>query len=119
LHVQIVLVPGVNDGVVLDRTLGVARRAGGRLSVGIVPLGYTRHQDAIRLDLRRARCRHAAVIEQVARWQFAMKERDGVSWVHLADEFYLNARAPMPDAEWYDGFPQYENGIGLVRSFRR
>ncbi len=46
-----------------------------------------------------------------------MRERDGCTWVYLADEFYLNAGVELPPAEHYDGFPQYENGIGLVRDF--
>lgn len=115
-HVQIVLVPGVNDGAVLDQTLEWLAEREGVSSVGIVPLGYTRHQDAFDRSYNDP-IAAATVIQQVQRWQFAMKERDKVSWVHLADEFYLNARAPIPTVEWYDDYPQYENGIGLVRSF--
>ncbi|HSK48177.1 MAG TPA: DUF512 domain-containing protein [Coriobacteriia bacterium] len=116
LHVQIVLVPGVNDAEQLERTLTWLAEREGVVSVGIVPLGFTKHQgrfDSSYNDPDAA----AVVIEQVQRWQSAMNERDGVSWVHLADEFYLNARAPLPTAEWYDDYPQYENGIGIVRSF--
>src|SRR5207249_684233 len=36
--------------------------------------------------------------------------------VYLADEFYLTAGLPVPGARRYDGFPQFENGIGMVRS---
>ncbi|PKQ10179.1 MAG: hypothetical protein CVT69_01060 [Actinobacteria bacterium HGW-Actinobacteria-9] len=116
LHVQIVLVPGVNDGEQLDATLTWLAEREGVASVGIVPLGYTRHQSAFKAGYE-DRISSVVVIEQVQRWQFAMREREGVTWVHLADEFYLNARAPFPKTEWYDDFPQYENGIGIVRSF--
>ncbi|MDO9108359.1 MAG: DUF512 domain-containing protein, partial [Coriobacteriia bacterium] len=116
LHVQIVLVPGVNDGEQLDSTLTWLAEREGVLSVGIVPLGYTRYQSTFAVGYE-DRIDAAMVIEQVQRWQFAMRERDEVTWVHLADEFYLNARAPFPKTEWYDEFPQYENGIGMVRSF--
>ncbi len=116
LHVQIVLVPGVNDGEALDRTLTWLAERDGIISVGVVPVGYTAHQDAITTSYT-AQLDAAVVIEQVQRWQFAMRDRDAVTWVHLADEFYLNARAPFPRTEWYDGYPQYENGIGLVRAF--
>ncbi len=44
IHVQIVLVPGVNDGEVLSETLAWLESREGVLSVGIVPLGYTAHQ---------------------------------------------------------------------------
>jgi putative radical SAM enzyme (TIGR03279 family) len=116
LHVQIVLVPGVNDGVALDQSLTWLAEREGVLSVGIVPLGYTAHQQrfAASYESRRAA---RDVIEAVVPWQDAMRERDGCTWVYLADEFYLNARVELPLAEAYDDFPQYENGIGLVRDF--
>jgi len=116
LHVQIVLVPGVNDSEQLDRTLTWLAEREGILSVGIVPLGFTRHQTRFSASYA-DQLSAATVIQQVQRWQFESRERDGITWVHLADEFYLNARAPFPTAEWYDDYPQYENGIGLVRSF--
>jgi NifB/MoaA-like Fe-S oxidoreductase len=37
--------------------------------------------------------------------------------VYAADEFYLSAGRPLPPATEYDGYPQYENGIGMVRAF--
>ncbi|PKQ16017.1 MAG: hypothetical protein CVT67_06850 [Actinobacteria bacterium HGW-Actinobacteria-7] len=116
LHVQIVLVPGVNDEDELDRTLTWLAEREGVVSVGIVPLGYTRYQERF-FSGYEDQITAATVIQQVQRWQFESRERDGVTWVHLADEFYLNARAPFPTAEWYDEYPQYENGIGMVRSF--
>jgi putative radical SAM enzyme (TIGR03279 family) len=116
VHAQIVLVPGVNDGAELDRTLDWLARREGVLSVGIVPLGYTRHQESFGRSYETPDAA-AAVIEQVAPWQEAMRVRDGLGWVYLADEFYLQARRPLPSAEEYDGFPQLENGIGMVRTF--
>ncbi|MCL2503146.1 MAG: DUF512 domain-containing protein [Coriobacteriia bacterium] len=116
LHVQIVLVPGVNDGDELTRTLTWLAEREGVASVGVVPLGYTRHQERFSASYNDP-ASALRVIEQVRLWQFEMRERDGVSWIHLADEFYLGARERFPIAEHYDGFPQYENGIGIVRAF--
>lgn len=116
LHTQIVLVPGVNDGAVLDETLTWLAEREGVLSVGIVPLGYTRHQQRFSESFESPEASRA-VIAQVAAWQEASRERDGVTWVHLADEFYLNAKAEVPAEAAYDDYPQYENGIGMVRSF--
>ena len=115
-HVQIVLVPGINDGEVLERTLTWLAQRDGVLSAGIVPLGYTSHQTTFSRSFEDPE-RSRAVIEQVAPWQEAFRERDGVTWVYLADEFYLNAVVEIPSAEHYDDYPQYENGIGLVRAF--
>ena len=116
LHVQIVLVPGVNDGEVLERTLTWLAEREGVASVGIVPLGYTGHQKSFSAsygDSGAAR----SVIDAIVPWQDAFRQRDGITWVYLADEFYLNAGVEVPSADDYDGFPQYENGIGLVRSY--
>jgi len=116
VHTQIVLVPGVNDGDVLERSLTWLAEREGVLSTGIVPLGFTAHQQRFPGSYERAQDA-ATVIEQVRPWQDAFRGRDGVTWVYLADEFYLNAGTDVPDAEHYDGFPQYENGIGLVRDW--
>ena len=116
VHVQIVLVPGVNDRAVLDRTLMWLAEREGVQSVGIVPLGYTAHQQRFPASYEDP-VAAAAVIAQVQEWQTAFRARDGVTWVHLADEFYLNAGVDVPAASLYDGFPQYENGIGLVRDW--
>jgi putative radical SAM enzyme (TIGR03279 family) len=116
LHVQIVLVPGVNDGAQLESTLTWLAEREGVLSVGIVPLGFTSHQDAFACSFNDPAAA-AEVIRQVEPWHEAMRKRDGCGWVYLADEFYLNAEHALPPAEHYDGYPQYENGIGLVRSF--
>ncbi|MBE0416446.1 MAG: DUF512 domain-containing protein [Coriobacteriia bacterium] len=116
LHVQIVLVPGVNDGLELDASLTwLAAREGVR-SVGVVPLGYTRHQTRFSHSYESALAA-AAVLDELEPWRTAFRERDDICWVHAADEFYLNAGRPVPPAEAYDGFPQFENGIGLLRDF--
>ena len=92
VHVQIVLVPGVNDGEQLEKSLTWLAEREGVASVGIVPLGYTAHQQRFPGSYE-SPAAAAAVIAQVEPWQRAFRERDGVTWVHLADEFYLNARA--------------------------
>jgi putative radical SAM enzyme (TIGR03279 family) len=116
VHVQIVLVPGINDGDVLDASLRWLAEREGVESVGIVPLGLTAHQTRFSASYEDASAA-AAVIDQVAPWQTAFRERDGITWVYLADEFYLNANVAVPEASHYDGFPHYENGIGLVRGW--
>ncbi|MBW6468661.1 MAG: DUF512 domain-containing protein [Coriobacteriia bacterium] len=116
LHVQIVLVPGVNDGEELQNSLRWLAARDGVRSVGIVPLGFTRHQERFTSSYGDASAARA-VLDELEPWQVAFRQRDGISWVHAADEFYLNAGRPVPPSEHYDGFPQYENGIGLLRDF--
>ncbi len=116
LHVQIVLVPQVNDGAELDRTLGWVEARPGVLTCGIVPLGFTRFQDRFTAGFNDPAAAQA-VIDQVRPYQERARRQLGRTRFHLSDEFYLNARRPLPPASYYDGFPQYEDGIGMLRSF--
>jgi NifB/MoaA-like Fe-S oxidoreductase len=43
------------------------------------------------------------------------KERNH-TWLFLSDEVYLLAGKPVPGSVKYDGYVQYENGIGMVRA---
>lgn len=120
VHAQIVLVPGINDGDELKKTLAWAYTHPGIENVGIVPLGFTKHQTRFEKsfnDPDDAR----AVVDAVEPFQrYALEER-GHPWVHLADEFYCNAYpgdvlAHIPPASHYGDFSMFEDGIGIVRS---
>ena len=56
------------------------------------------------------------VVKQLRRWQRAARAERGQSVVFPSDEFYLTAEAQIPSARRYDGFPQWENGIGMTRT---
>ncbi len=119
-HAQIVLVPGQNDGEALDETLAWAYARPGILDVGIVPLGYTRHQDVFAEsfdDPAAAR----EVLKQIEPFQQKARAERGHAWVHAADEFYCNAygvdvAASLPPSSDYGDFDMYEDGIGIARS---
>jgi putative radical SAM enzyme (TIGR03279 family) len=119
MHVQVVLCPGINDGDVLRKTvddLAVLRPQ--VASVGIVPVGLTRFRNA-RPQVRaftRAEC--TGLIRKVVALQEGFLRKLGVSFVYLADEFFIRARLPFPRACSYDCFPQLENGIGNGRFFQ-
>jgi putative radical SAM enzyme (TIGR03279 family) len=116
VHTQIVVTPGLNDGSHLDRSIGdLADLYAAVLSVGVVPVGLTR--------FHRGKCRvHTdaemhLVFEQVAAWQARLRERLGVNFVYLSDEWYLRLGEDVPEVEAYDGLDLTENGVGLVRRF--
>jgi putative radical SAM enzyme (TIGR03279 family) len=114
-HAQVVLVPGVNDGVVLERTLVDLYAIGsGVLSVSVVPVALTEFS---KLHLVREptspECLAAlGVVDRLA--ARALAER-GTPWCFGADDLYLQAGEPLPAAEWYGEFEQRENGVGAVR----
>ncbi len=115
VHAQIVLVPGYNDGAELDRTLGdLATLVPGVRSIAVVPVGLTRFtRDE---TLRTWRPDEAAdVLAQLAPWRARFLASEGRPTVMPSDEWYLLAGVDPPPAETYDGFPQIENGVGLVR----
>lgn len=117
-HTQIVLCRDLNDGEELERSLrDIVARQPHALSVAIVPVGLTRfRQDCYPLksfDKESA----ARVVEQVEAYQRQQRKKDGRTFIYLADEFYLLAGRELPPAEYYDGFPQLDNGIGLARNF--
>jgi putative radical SAM enzyme (TIGR03279 family) len=116
VHAQVVIVPGVNDGDVLERTLAWLAARPGIASVGVVPVGTTRHGRPGLAGFRTPEAAEA-VIARLRPWQVRMRAERGETWVQAADEFYLTARAPLPAWEDYDSFPQFENGIGMTRAF--
>jgi putative radical SAM enzyme (TIGR03279 family) len=114
-HVQVVLVPGLNDGPVLEETLRYLSARDGILSVGCVPMGYTAYQSRWNASYDAALADE--VLALVARWHDRMRAERGIGWVYAADEFYLLAHERIPYAEDYDDFPQFENGIGMASAF--
>jgi putative radical SAM enzyme (TIGR03279 family) len=115
VHAQVVLVPGINDDAVLVQTLDWLKQRPGVLSVGLVPMGFTAHQS--RWTDSYDGTGAAAVLDVVDRVQARVRAERGFGWAYAADEFYLLAGAKLPPWPEYDGFPQYENGIGMVRAF--
>lgn len=117
-HTQVVLCAGLNDGEELARTIReiVARRPHA-LSLAVVPVGITKYRtDPYPLQQFDA-AGAAAVIDEAERWQQKLREETGRTFLYLGDEFYFLAGRDVPPEEWYDGFPQLDNGIGLTRSF--
>lgn len=115
VHAQVVLVPDVNDGEELRRTLDFVEARPLITSLGIVPLGFTRFQHAFSSSFNDP-ARSRAVIDAVRPYQRRSRDATGRTRYQLADEFYLTAGIEPPPAEEYDGYPQYYDGIGMVRS---
>ena len=114
-HAQVVLVPGVNDGVELERTLaGLYGLGPGVLSVSVVPVALTEFsKHRLVREPTRDECRAAlAAVDRMA--TRALADR-GAPWCYGADDLYLQAGEPLPDAAWYGDFEQRENGVGAVR----
>ena len=118
MNCQIVLCKGVNDGDELRRSIRDLQSLYPSVqSVSIVPIGLTRYRDGLEkaetFNSEDAKEVIALVEEETA--QFS--EENGTRLIYLSDEFYLNAGYDIPEREYYEDFPQIENGVGMVRTF--
>jgi putative radical SAM enzyme (TIGR03279 family) len=123
-NTQVVLCAGVNDGDALARTIDDLSALYPTVqTISVVPVGATMfaeeriergsHAD----EVEGCTPEHArAVMELAAPYQQRFRKRYGKSLVYLADEYYLMAGDEPPRAAHYDGFAQFENGIGMARS---
>ena len=114
-HTQVVMVPGVNDGAQLVRTLTDLYGLGDAvLSVSVVPVALTEFsKHTLVRQPTGEECRAAlAVVDNFA--ARAVADR-GQPWCYGADDLYLMADVALPPAEWYGDFEQRENGVGSVR----
>ncbi|HBC94639.1 MAG TPA: DUF512 domain-containing protein [Pelotomaculum sp.] len=118
MHTQIVLCPGINDGLELENTVrDLAGLWSSVSSLAVVPVGLTQFRGACH-PLRNVT---PAEAHQVVKWVGLRQDEFLASldnpFVFVSDEFYLLAGERVPPSERYAGFPQLENGVGLVRLF--
>lgn len=113
---QIVLCKGINDGAELDRTIGdLARYLPCMESVSVVPVGLSKFRDGLYplepFDKEAAE----SALEIIEGWQEKLYAEHGIHFIHASDEFYILAERDLPEEERYDGYPQLENGVGMLR----
>src|SRR5207237_7347187 len=108
--------PGINDGAELDDTLaGVLDQYPELASLCVVPLGVSRYSNAPRM---RPHTRREAedVVDCVEDWQDVFRAALGRRLVFAADEYYLLADRPFPNADAYEAFAMHDDGIGMART---
>lgn len=117
MNCQIVLCKNINDGANLVRTLTDLKALYPSVrSVGIVPVGLSRFRQGL-FPLESFSSEDCAqVIKTVNKMADECKSQFGVRLFYPSDEFYIKAGIPLPDEDFYDGYPQIENGIGLCTS---
>ncbi len=115
---QIVLCRGINDGENLKRTISDLMEYIPNLeSVSVVPVGLSRYREGL-YPLEPFTAEEAAeVIRTVEAFQERCMNGYDTHFIHAADEFYVLAGKEVPPEETYDGYLQYENGVGMIRSF--
>ena len=120
LRGQIVLCRGVNDGVALERSLRDLMRLVPQLdSLSVVPVGLTKHREGLYPlePFTPEECR--SVVKTVEAFAAECYHKHGTYVFSAADEWYLKAGIPLPDEDKYEGYPQIENGVGMLTSFEK
>lgn len=112
MNCQLVLCPGINDGQELARSLDDLACFENVKSVAAVPVGLTKYREGL-FPLKPFSKKGAEeVIGIIEAKGEEMKQKTGERRFFAADEFYLLAEKEMPAVEFYEDFPQLENGVG-------
>jgi len=117
MNSQIVLCKGWNDGVELDKSIGdLSKMYPYMQSLSVVPIGLTKYRQGLEKMEKFSKDDACHVIDQVESWQHKFLQQYGTRFVHLSDEWYLTAQRPIPEEDYYEGYGQIENGVGMIRS---
>jgi putative radical SAM enzyme (TIGR03279 family) len=118
-HTQVVLCPGVNDGPALARTFDDLLPFGeALLSISVVPVGLTEHRRDLPSIAPITPGYSAELVRLVGDYKARSRAApDELGKIQLSDEIYLQAGAPLPEADAYGDFALVENGVGMTRLF--
>ena len=115
---QIVLCRGINDSDELRRTLSdLSKYYPSMSSVAIVPAGLTKYRDKLYPLTDFTAIEAGEVVDLINEFGEAHKKEYGTRLFYAADEFYLKAGREVPSSEYYEDYPQLENGVGMIRAF--
>lgn len=118
INTQLVLCPGINDGKELEYSLSeLSKLFPAVKSIAAVPVGVTKHREGL-FDMPTYTKKTASeVIRIIDTFGEKFKAETGTRLAYAADEFYLKAEIDMPQADYYENYPQIENGVGMWTSF--
>jgi len=114
LNCQLVICPDINDGDVLKKSLEeLISLAPAVNSISVVPVGITKYRDGLYplkpVDKEKA----AEILDMVNAVGDECVEKFGTRIVYCGDELYIKAEREIPDSEFYEEYPQLENGVGM------
>ena len=118
MNTQLVLCPGINDGNELRRSIEeLSALYPSVQSIAAVPVGLTKFRDGLEKLEPYNKETAGEVIDIIEEYSAKFRKNFGVGLCYPADEFFIKAERDLPNEEYYDDFPQLDNGVGLVRSF--
>ena len=119
MNFQLVLVPDYNDGEELRRSLIELSAYENAECIASVPVGLTDHREGL-AEIRPFDKQGAEEVIRITDEIGAENlKKYGSRLVYAADEFYLKAERPIPNAEEYGDFHQLDNGVGMWALFEK
>ncbi|CEQ27845.1 DUF512 domain-containing protein [Paraclostridium sordellii] len=120
MNCQIVLCPGYNDKEELERTVYDLTKLYPYVnSAAAVPVGITKHRDHLpHLEIFNEKTA-SETIDLVNKLQEKYLKELGTRFIFLSDEFYMIANRQLLDYDEYEGFIQFENGVGMISKLER
>ena len=120
INAQIVVVPGINNGEELKRTVeDLYKLYPSVQNVAAVPIGITKHRKGLKeLEIFNKDTARKE-IEDLKKLQQKYIKEIGAPFVRLSDEFYVLAEMDLPSEDFYGEYDQLEDGIGMITLFRK
>lgn len=116
MNCQIVCCPGINDGDDLYKSMeDLAAMHPGVTSVAIVPVGLTKYREGLYELEPFTKKTAGGTIDMVEAFGEKCLKKYGSRIFYCADELYLKAERELPRDEFYENYPQLENGVGMMR----
>ncbi|MBO5735206.1 MAG: DUF512 domain-containing protein [Clostridia bacterium] len=115
INAQLVLCRDINDGEELTYSLDELCKLENLESLAAVPCGMTAHREGLPEILPYHKESAADVIRRIEKKAAECLETFDCRKVFASDEFYLTAEKELPPDEAYEGYPQLENGVGMLR----
>lgn len=114
VNCQIVLCVDINDGIELDKTIKDLISLGKINSISVVPVGITKYRQELSELKPFNKKSSERVILQIEQWQKKLLAKHKSRLIYPADEFFISAGLKIPEYNYYEDFPQIENGVGLI-----
>ncbi len=119
INAQIVLCKGINDGKELDYTMSELEKLHPSLvSCSIVPAGMTCFRENLYPLEAFEPDECVKVVEQVEKFADVCLEKHGSRIFFCGDELYIKGGLPLHNEDYYEGYPQIENGVGMIASMQ-
>ncbi len=118
MNTQLVLCSGINDGDELRRSIEeLSVLYPSVQSIAAVPVGLTKFREGLPKLEPYNKQTAGEVIDIIEEYSAKFRKDYGIGLVYPADEFFIKAERDLPNEDYYDDYPQLDNGVGLVRSF--